>query len=189
MKFKIVQIFEISRLGEFSHYQPTIKYGNRRLLWHGTRLSNVASILTHGLQIAPANAPHTGHMFGKGVYFADCVSKSAQYLSLGTMGTGGTGGHGACGVLFVCEVSLGMMYGCTASQYITKLPDGFHSVWGKGQHIPDPSGCVNVGDVEIPCGHLIPCPTGGTLQYNEYIVYDISQIHMRYMVVIEQSVI
>lgn len=32
-----------------------------------------------GLRIAPPEAPVTGYMFGKGVYFADMVSKSANY--------------------------------------------------------------------------------------------------------------
>jgi Poly(ADP-ribose) polymerase catalytic domain len=32
-----------------------------------------------GLRIAPPEAPVTGYMFGKGIYFADMVSKSANY--------------------------------------------------------------------------------------------------------------
>ena len=32
-----------------------------------------------GLRIAPPEAPVTGYMFGKGLYFADMVSKSANY--------------------------------------------------------------------------------------------------------------
>jgi len=34
---------------------------------------------TQGLRIAPKEAPVTGYMFGKGVYFADMSSKSANY--------------------------------------------------------------------------------------------------------------
>eukprot|EP00961_Rhodomonas_salina_P285641 3860090-Rhodomonas_salina.1 len=36
-----------------------------------------------GLRIAPPEAPVTGYMFGKGVYFADMVSKSANYWYVG----------------------------------------------------------------------------------------------------------
>ncbi len=53
--------------------------GNRVLLFHGSRLSNWAGILGQGLRIAPPEAPPTGYMFGKGVYFADMASKSANY--------------------------------------------------------------------------------------------------------------
>ena len=44
------------------------------LLWHGSRLTNWVGILSKGLRIAPPEAPVTGYMFGKGVYFADMVS-------------------------------------------------------------------------------------------------------------------
>ena len=39
----------------------------------------MAGIMSRGLRIAPADAPVTGYMFGKGVYFADSASKSANY--------------------------------------------------------------------------------------------------------------
>ena len=45
----------------------------RMLLWHGSRLTNWVGILSKGLRIAPPEAPVTGYMFGKGVYFADMV--------------------------------------------------------------------------------------------------------------------
>ena len=49
------------------------------LLFHGSRISNYAGILSEGLRIAPPEAPVTGYMFDKGVYFADMASKSANY--------------------------------------------------------------------------------------------------------------
>ena len=49
------------------------------LLFHGSRISNYAGILGEGLRIAPPEAPTTGYMFDKGVYFADMSSKSANY--------------------------------------------------------------------------------------------------------------
>jgi hypothetical protein len=49
-----------------------------------------------GLRIAPPEAPVTGYMFGKGVYFADMFSKSANYCY---------STHAAkAGVLLLCEV-------------------------------------------------------------------------------------
>ena len=41
--------------------------------------SIILNLLLQGLRIAPPEAPVTGYMFGKGVYFADMVSKSANY--------------------------------------------------------------------------------------------------------------
>jgi hypothetical protein len=48
------------------------------------------------LRIAPPEAPVTGYMFGKGVYFADMFSKSANYCYPTPTA--------ADGVLLLCEV-------------------------------------------------------------------------------------
>jgi hypothetical protein len=52
--------------------------------------------LSTGLRIAPPEAPVTGYMFGKGVYFADMFSKSANYCYASRTATDG--------VLLLCEV-------------------------------------------------------------------------------------
>ena len=49
------------------------------LLWHGSRTENYVGILSEGLRIATPDAPVSGYMFGKGLYFADVPSKSANY--------------------------------------------------------------------------------------------------------------
>lgn len=49
-----------------------------------------------GLRIAPPEAPVTGYMFGKGVYFADMFSKSANYCYANSGANDG--------VLLLCEV-------------------------------------------------------------------------------------
>jgi poly [ADP-ribose] polymerase 1 len=55
---------------------------NHMLLWHGSRITNFVGIISQGLRIAPPEAPVTGYMFGKGLYFADSVSKSANYCHI-----------------------------------------------------------------------------------------------------------
>jgi poly [ADP-ribose] polymerase len=85
-----LEIFEAEKEGNFTDV------GNRMLLWHGSRLTNWAGILSSGLKIAPPEAPVTGYMFGKGCYFADCCSKSANYCY--TNSTKNTG------ILSLCEV-------------------------------------------------------------------------------------
>ena len=122
----------MSRKGEAKRFKPFKALPNRTLLWHGSRTTNFAGILSQvtrikisstnkaigilsifrggfimikgqqrkiyyneintiyngysllfvfcqGLRIAPPEAPVTGYMFGKGIYFADMVSKSANY--------------------------------------------------------------------------------------------------------------
>ena len=53
--------------------------GNDMLLWHGSRISNFVGILSSGLRIAPPEAPSSGYLYGKGLYFADMLSKSLMY--------------------------------------------------------------------------------------------------------------
>ncbi len=49
-------------------------------LWHGTRVSNLLSILKVGLIVPPSNAGHcTGRMFGNGIYFSDQSTKALNY--------------------------------------------------------------------------------------------------------------
>ena len=97
-KFKTLKIFKVERKGEGERYASFNKLDNRRLLFHGTSMSNVLGILAQGLRIAPQEAPATGYMFGKGVYLADTFAKSAAY----------TQGHDTQ-LMFLCEAALGNM--------------------------------------------------------------------------------
>jgi len=89
------------------------------LLWHGSRITNFVGILSQGLRIAPPEAPVTGYMFGKGVYFADMVSKSANYC--------GTSRESNIGLLLLCDVALGEMNDKFYADYnASNLPPGKH---------------------------------------------------------------
>ena len=47
----------LDRHGEESRYSPFRDLHNRKLLWHGSRTSNFAGIISQGLRIAPPEAP------------------------------------------------------------------------------------------------------------------------------------
>jgi poly [ADP-ribose] polymerase 1 len=72
-ELEVLEIFKVRRENEHRRYKPFKKLHNRKLLWHGSRLTNFVGILSQGLRIAPPEAPPTGYMFGKGIYFADMV--------------------------------------------------------------------------------------------------------------------
>uniref|UniRef100_G1PK82 Poly [ADP-ribose] polymerase n=1 Tax=Myotis lucifugus TaxID=59463 RepID=G1PK82_MYOLU len=119
---KVLEIFKIEREGENQRYKPFKQLHNRRLLWHGSRTTNFAGILSQGLRIAPPEAPVTGYMFGKGIYFADMVSKSANYCH--------TSQGDPVGLVLLGEVALGNMYELKHALHVSKLPKGKHSVKG-----------------------------------------------------------
>jgi poly [ADP-ribose] polymerase len=84
-----------------------------------------------------------------------------------------------------------------------KPPAGFHSTKGVGKTMPNPAESVTLyfflsvllpsshgslssspdGTV-VPLGRPVPTPNlaYSALLYNEYIVYDVAQAHMRYLV-------
>ena len=64
----IEDVYTVKRSGEESRYKAFKKLPNKKLLWHGSRVTNYAGILSQGLRIAPPEAPVTGYMFGKGKF-------------------------------------------------------------------------------------------------------------------------
>ena len=176
-KLKIENVFSVKRKGEKKTYnEKSAAIHNKRLLWHGSRLSNWVGILKDGLRIAPPEAPCTGYMFGKGVYFADMVSKSANYCFASQ--------DNPQGLLMLSEVALGNMYERTAADYIEKLPDGTHSCFGVGQTMPSKRDMLVTDDgVTVPFGKAQKSGVAASsLLYNEYIVYDTAQIRQKYLI-------
>lgn len=171
----VEEIFKVGRKGEERRYKPFKKMHNRQLLWHGSRLTNYVGILSHGLKIAPPEAPVTGYMFGKGIYFADMVTKSANYCA--------TTRSANTGLMLLCEVALGDPMECMAAKYVTQLPDDKHSVKGVGKTYPDPTAALARDDgVTVPLGGPITDDDiKSSLLYNEYIVYDVAQVKIQYL--------
>ncbi|XP_006365384.1 poly [ADP-ribose] polymerase 2-like isoform X4 [Solanum tuberosum] len=176
---EIVQVFRASRDGETERFQKFSDTSNRMLLWHGSRLTNWAGILSQGLRIAPPEAPSTGYMFGKGVYFADMFSKSANYCYASSAAKNG--------VLLLCEVALGEMNELLSANYdADKLPSGKLSTKGVGATAPDPKASQRLEDgVIVPLGNPKNQRKQGSLLYNEFIVYNVEQIRMRYVIQVE----
>lgn len=172
----VVQIFAVRRDGESERFKKFSGTKNRMLLWHGSRLTNWTGILSQGLRIAPPEAPATGYMFGKGVYFADMFSKSANYCYTNSAFT--------TGVLLLCEVALGDMAELLqAKSDADKLPDGKLSTKGVGATALDPSEAQSLDDgVVVPLGKPKEQKRKGALLYNEYVVYNVDQIRMRYLI-------
>lgn len=164
-------------------YAEKMQTDNLTLLWHGSRLTNWMSILSQGLKIAPPEAPHTGYMFGKGIYTADCFSKAAQYCFASEQT------HSRRGLLVLCEVALGKSIELCSANYDAEILLGskFSSTKGCGQHAPTESDFAHIGEAKVPYGKLTAVSQSKPLSllYNEYIVYDPSRVRMKYLVEVE----
>ncbi|ETN76460.1 Poly(ADP-ribose) polymerase catalytic domain protein [Necator americanus] len=169
---ELVDLIRVEREGEKKKFKAHV--GNRRLLWHGSRTTNFGGILSQGLRIAPPEAPVTGYMFGKGVYFADMVSKSANYCWAGV---------GDDALMLLCDVALGKIKPeANATMHSLNTIKGYDSVQGIGQTEPNPNKLVKTLDGStIHMGNPVDTNKNCSLLYNEFIVYDVDQIMMRYL--------
>jgi len=126
-------------------------------LWHGTRSSNLLSILKGGLIIPSSSASHcTGRMYSDGVYFSDISTKALNYAT----NFWGSGGNTDRTFMFLADVAMGNYH--IAQSSWTKYPvSGSDSTWAKGR---------DKGGV-----------TSGVIN-DEMIVYNLGQCNLVYLV-------
>lgn len=175
-RLTVAEVFKVRRSVEELRYKAYEGLHNKQLLWHGSRTTNFMGILSQGLRIAPPEAPVTGYMFGKGIYFADVCSKSANYCNTTPANNNGC--------LLLCEVALGTTKDYNGAMYMDKPQPGTHSTKGVGRMSPDDGGAAVIDGVKWPCGKMVDTPGVGhtSLLYPEYIVYDVAQCKMKYLV-------
>ncbi|KAI9005294.1 poly polymerase catalytic domain-containing protein [Gaertneriomyces semiglobifer] len=174
---EIEDVFTVGRHGEDERFN---QLPNRQLLWHGSRLTNFVGILSQGLRIAPPEAPVTGYMFGKGIYLANMVSKSSNYCFATR--------NSSTGILLLCEAALGDQLKLKQADYNADQScrqANCHSTWGVGQTRPDPEGAISDPkdpNVKVPSGKPVKTNEQGcNLLYDEFIVYSVEQVKIRYL--------
>jgi poly [ADP-ribose] polymerase len=126
-------------------------------LWHGTKASNLLSILKGGLIIPPSSAAQcTGRMYGDGVYFSDISTKALNYAT----NYWGGGGRTDRTFMFLADVAMGN-YHIAQSSWDNYPKRGTDSTWAKGRD----KGGVNSGVIN-----------------DEMIVYSLDQCNLVYLV-------
>ena len=176
-KLSLIEAYEINRHGEKEKFKD---YGNKKLLWHGSRLTNFVGILSQGLRIAPPEAPSSGYLYGKGVYFADLSQKSSHYCYPVNNEA----------LILLGEVSLGKEDERDDTDY--NLPktikEGTNSVHALGRLVPSNGENIN-GDVFVPYGdaNVNEKLSSYCSDFSEFIVYDVDQIKLRYLLKIKYN--
>jgi poly [ADP-ribose] polymerase len=127
--WKPKNIFKIRIPDERSRYEKSEhQFGNKHELFHGSKNSNILSILKGGLIIPPVSAGFvTGRMFGDGLYFANNSTKSLNYS---TGFWGGRTNKFSNSFLFLANVNMGKTYIATSTRS-GKAPSGYDSVHAK----------------------------------------------------------
>lgn len=126
---KVKKVYAVIIKGEREAFEKKGKaIGNVMELWHGTRASNVLSILKQGLVIPPAHSSHcTGRMYGNGLYFSDQSTKSLNY----SQGYWSGGARDNNCFMFLADVAMGKWYTPSSGWSRTSLPAGYDSTFAK----------------------------------------------------------
>ena len=189
-QLEIVDILEIEQLGkqkQFTDYCKTnnLDTSNNTLLFHGTPQSCVLSIFKRDFYLDPSklgdtNVQIAGKMFGYGVYFADTL-KSFNYTRAYQTND--------IGCMLLGEVALGtMLEKDNADYYINKASlqkVGCDSTKGMGKW--EPSTSKTIKGVNIPNGPIKEVRKNASLRYNEFIVYDVNQVLIKYLIIVKNN--
>ncbi len=154
--YSVKKVYEV-KIGAMNSAYESIgsKVGNVQELWHGTKCSNLLSILKIGLIIPRSSSGHvTGRMFGDGLYFSDQSTKALNYATNFWRGGGSTRRI----FMFLADVAMGKAY--TPSGWGRDFPrKGYNSTFAKGGQ--------------------------SSVSNNEMIVYKCNQANLKYLIEFE----
>ncbi len=108
-KYKLRRVYEVDIPSMQTAFKvQAARIGNVKLHWHGTKASNLLSILKQGLIIPPANAIQcTGRMFGNGIYGSEQSTKALNYA---TNYWNQLGDKGERVFMLLCDFAMGKEY-------------------------------------------------------------------------------
>lgn len=108
-KYKLRRLYEINIPSMTKAFdKKAAEIGNVKLHWHGTKASNLLSILKNGLVIPPADAIQcTGRMFGNGIYGSEQSTKALNYA---TNYWNNSGDNDQRVFMLLCDFALGREY-------------------------------------------------------------------------------
>lgn len=152
-KLQLKRLYEVEIENMKTDFErASARIGNVRSdLWHGTKASNLLSILKQGLIIPPASSGHcSGRMFGNGIYTSLQSTKALNYAT----NMWNRSGNANRTFMFLCDVALGKQFKPITSGTNFPAP-GSDSTWVE----PGTAGVMN----------------------HECIVYHVAQINLRFL--------
>lgn len=171
---ELLHAWRVDCATEDERFRRHAALGNRRLLWYGCALSEVAAALQDGLRIAE---PPLGPA-GRGIHLADCQQVASERAR--------AGGAPAHAVLLLVEAALGAQHEITeGNRALTAAPEGADSVLAVGAQAPRRADDVTVvldgQPVAVPQGEVIWTGRTSAFDHNEYVVYRESQLRIRFI--------
>jgi len=126
LSVKTVYTVKIANMdAAFEKYGATLP--DIRQLWHGTKASNLISILKQGLIIPPSSSAHcTGRLYGNGIYASSVSTKALNYAT----NFWGSGGDTTRTFMFLLDMAMGK-YHDTKDWGGTYPRPGTQSTWAR----------------------------------------------------------
>ncbi|KAF4635229.1 hypothetical protein G7Y89_g2861 [Cudoniella acicularis] len=185
VKFSLQDIFRLERAKEHEKFEKSInkiKDSNRLLLWHGSRTTNFAGILSQ-------EAPDIAYPFGKGVHLAETSFKAARFCAASL--------SGGIGLILLVEADLGnpiheidsedfnaselaKKHNCIATKVVGKLG---YKTWKDAGSIHLALKGVKMPDGKLGNNHSYK----RGYQFNEYISYHLEHLKLRYLFKVAMS--
>lgn len=150
---------------------------NHMYLFHGSISANWMGILSAGLRIPTQEQVSNGAILGQGCYFANCITKSANYCRLGMNETG---------YILVCEVAVGKSWKCMGpDNKILDLKE-YQSKIGIGRSGPE---TLEHNNITYPYGEpQMRTPIiQSSFANDEFVIYDPRYYRMRYLIQIKKT--
>ena len=176
-KIKLIDLFSVKEKNSIN----ITNNKNKKLLWYGIRIQNFANVFKSGLSLPPPEAPIYSYMFGKGIYFSDVAIKSFY----------NSHPQNNIGLMLLCEVDLGNIEERLKADVNlpNTLEQGKNSVKVLGMNFPDEKGSYfDENGIEIPLGDILINQDENKKTYfgfNEYIVYNLDQIKIKYILKVQ----
>ena len=176
-KIKLIDLFSVKEKNLIN----ITNNKNKKLLWYGIRIQNFANVFKSGLSLPPPEAPIYSYMFGKGIYFSDVAIKSFY----------NSHPQNNIGLMLLCEVDLGNIEERLKADVNlpNSLEQGKNSVKVLGMNYPDEKGSYfDENGIEIPLGDILINHDENKKTYfgfNEYIVYNLDQITIKYILKVQ----
>ncbi|EGT31197.1 CBN-PME-5 protein [Caenorhabditis brenneri] len=182
---KVKMILEISPKESTTKFEPFLNDENQKFLWHGTKATNLMSILKNGFLVDPPSACRNGSLFGSGIYLADSFEKSTHYCAPSADGVN---------YMLICQTALGKVREMDTLPYRFMSQPSADAERGEDtlHYIGDnfPSGSLTNNGIGMP---LLPLRKRDeiagdqygyqTLNFSEYIVRNPHRVLPKYIVI------
>lgn len=116
-----------------------------------------------------------------GIYFADSVTKSANYCRRHLKALGDDEEVDDIVYVLVCDVALGNVLECTALKKIEQLHSGKTSIKACGKFAPLKSDYAFLDGIRYSPGPLYEINAKASLEHNEFVVNDVSRVKIKYI--------